>query len=448
MKAINAAITMFAVIATLPGCSGQQPPVNNQETFFLLPDGTSREFRRELGSEVLAWIGEHCAAGDVVHFIRVPGYDPLTTVVVPAGSANRRLRNPVVHKQLRELVKYIKAETVGGSQQVELPSLPTMIRSLRCTNFPVRVIIAGTPIYDNSKHQGWGMVGGMVPTDGSLDSPTCPFGSGVADFPPGTKAVWWPPKVSFGVDHVHQEAVTRFYRLFFDKHGAKLTHMTSDINATLHAEGSQFTDTVVPQDDGVGMRFAALQASERVVVNRSEFKVPGSDSTLPGHQPSRPEPALTTEIPVEVPRAAEQVLIAAEHNQDKIAFAINWESADRECDIDMRILSSGSSQELNYVHKKTSFGKLFRDVRSSGSISDDGSNFRNWEWAEINHNRLKDLTLWLNAYRTQKPATVRVICVWKGQRHEQTIKIAGPGDKGGAFLRSWSAAWHKVNLQW
>jgi hypothetical protein len=138
----------------------------------------------------------------------------------------------------------------------------------------------------------------------------------------------------------------------------------------------------------------------------------------------------------------------AQISGDHIMFAINWESSDANCDVDMWIGSKGSNEELNYNNMETPFGRLFRDVRQSGSISGDGDDYRNWECARINHVSLEDLTLWLNVYETKAPAKIRLIGVCGGKRSEKVIAMnVSQGDHAAARLqRDRSEVWTHIPL--
>ena len=375
--------------------------------------------RREVGQRLQVHIGTTCAEGDVVHFLLTPGQEPLATMTVPAGNRNRRLRSQELGDGLRKLIPYLNAETATGSQQVNLPAVPATLRSLRRTQFPARVIIVGTPLYDDPRQGDWSMADGKVPTDAALEAPECPFNMGVVDFPEDTIVEWFTPTSKFGVDHVHEEAITRFYRLFFQKHKAELTHLTANIALALDGQASQFPDILLPQPSSELMRTARLETSER--------------------QPRQTNKPVLEE--------AEQVLEAAEEANDEMAFAIHWFSTDPRCDIDIRVRSAGCGEVLYFGNKETPFGKLFRDVLSSGSIDDDSADYQKWEWVRIDHGRLEDLTIWLNAYSTTKPAQVRIIGVSKGKRFERNIQINGPGDGGLSADRESSDAWHKMTLR-
>ncbi|NOY42788.1 MAG: hypothetical protein GXP26_13260 [Planctomycetes bacterium] len=419
MESLRLKTLAVALTITLYGCGEALQPAQNQEWFFIVAEGLDAETRHEVGQQLQELVGTTCVENDVVHFILAPSQKPLASMTVPAGSRNRRLRSQEINGELRKLIPYFTTETATGSQQINLPAVPATVRSLRRTQFPARVIIVGTPIYDDPQQGYWSMADGKVPTDASLEAPNCPFHMGVVDFPGGTIAEWFPPTSRFGVDHVHEEAITRYYRLFFQKHKAKLTRLTSNIAIALDGSASQFSDTLSPQQNAELMRTVRLQISER--------------------QPRQSNKPVLEE--------AEQVLAAAEEANHEMAFAINWVSEDPSCDIDVHVRSAGCPEVLFFGNTETPFGKFFRDVQSSGSINGDSANYQNWEWVRIDHGRLEDLTIWLNAYRTAEPAQVRIIGVSKGRRYERNIQINGPGDGGRSEDRELSDAWYKVTMR-
>lgn len=413
---------LVMVLLPLAGCGGRQP--QKAEWFIFVADGLPQPVLSSVAQEFQTLVGETASPGDVVHFISAPDHQPVAMIEVPSGGRNSRLKHPNVRGELPKLQELFTASDAQSSSQLELPSVPATVQALRRTEFPARIVLIGDPVYKDERYEGWAMGDSSVPTDGALASSTCPFH--VATKLPTDAAIGWlTPSADWGDDNRHREAITRFYRLFAQQSGGKLVRITPSANSAFDIQGGTQIEEISPKNDGIGMR----KVSNEVARQEVEVIAP-------------PQPVEVAQVAA---TEAEQVLAAAEADHGQIAIAINWTSRDPNCDIDLYVRSKGASEELFYSRKQTSFGTLYRDVTSSGSASANASDYQKWEWAKIEHNRIGDLTIWLNSYSSTQPATVRVICVWQGVRYQKSYEIRGRGDGGeGGSWRSVNSSWRQV----
>lgn len=394
------------------GCGGNSDSATtdgrtNREWFVFVAEDTPKPVFMSVAQELENLVGSVAAPGDAVHVITAPKHNSVASVTIPAGERRTRLRDQQLRAELGKLKPILEASSAERSSQIQLPMVASTVRSLRSTNYPTKVILIGHPLYNDSRHAYWNMDNARVPSDGSLNSPLCPFNNGVDDFTKETELVWLAPSAEWGDDHAHRAAVVRFYRLFCQKNGATLAGFTTDPAAAFRVNHAQFDGSVTPEDDGVYMK----------VVSRE----------------SAPPP-----VPTEV-----QSFLAG-IDEDHIGLAINWTSQDRHCDVDMWVSSSGHADELHFRKKKTAFGELFRDVTRSGSITADAQQYQNWG-ARIEHDRIRDVTLWLNTFQASKPVTVRIICVWRGIGRELIVEMPAGGDGAdNKERREESPAWAKV----
>ena len=433
---------IFALVVMLgTGCSTNSPHSNSStgqsEWFLFVADGLPEPVLQSAARQFQELLSGRAQPGDVIHLISTPSHSPVASLVVPDGNHNARLRDPSVKAAARKLKSLFTVSSNPGSGQIQLPSVAATVRSLRRTEFPCRVVLIGTPIYDEPRQQGWSMTGGMVPTDGALNAEHSPFNNDTK-FPNGTQIAWLSSTTDWGDDPAHRDAVTRFNRLYLQTQNGQLTRMTADAETAFHFGTTQFPGSVTPLREEPGVKFVAVQ-SDREADPTTERKV---TVEVDPPQPEPPTPVQPTP-PASERAEVETVLADAEANRNVIGLAINWESQDPRCDLDLYVTSRGESEELHFQQKQTRFGQLFRDVTSSGTISGDGSNYQNWEWARINHNRWQDLTVWVNVYRSQKPATVRFIRVLNGRREERTFRFNPNPDHRDA-PRDRSSLWRKV----
>ncbi len=412
-------------VAGILGCGKPAPPPA-AEHFVFVADGISGE-RREAALEDFARLYTTLALpGEPIHLVRTPSHEHVVSVVVPRGDANIRLRDGM---GLEKVHTFFAEETGSKSSQVDMPQIATKVAELRTTNLPPRITLVGDPCYNMPQHAGFAMTDHMVPTDGSLESPVSPFFEGVVHFPAGTQVVWVTDSAEWGSDSIHREYVSRFLRLFFQTYGAELCRLTSDAESGFRFTPSQFEGVVDPRDDGVGA-WNTKRSSERRFIA------------------SGPSPAVMIERSPDDTNAAmiNELLMTAEAQPELIVLAINWQSPDPTSDIDMHVVDVTTGEELFFLQKTTSFGKLFRDVRCSGNTEDDADVLGKWEAAQINHDRLSDLRLWLHSYSATAPSTVRVIAVWRGERKEALVEMPpSTGDPGQDGDRR-TAGWRRISL--
>lgn len=396
-------------------------------------------------------------AGDYIHVVSTPTHEAIASICVPSGGAKSRLRHKAIEAAKSGLKTWLAPDVASGQAQLELSRLPTTINAWRKTAFPCRIILVGDPIYHCEAQAGWSMREGVVPTDGALTSERSPFRVDER-FPDDTQAAWLVHQPVWGLDAAHQAAVTRFNRLFLREHGAMLVRMTADAGSAFEFEPPQFTDQLAKRQEAAGVKLVS-GTSRRADVPldvvevpiQSPVAVPSAPVVQPAPVPVEPAPPTTAPLPAAVvpvvEETAETVLQRVAQAPDQIALAINWQSAEP-CDLDLWIGSRESTQELNHGSMTTSFGQLFRDVRQNGSALADSGDFQNWEYAEIHHARLEDLTVWINAYRLTKPVDIKLVVVWKGVRREQRLRMTATQGDGGVnhTFRARSNAWLKVKL--
>lgn len=482
---ITAALICITMMTPfLAGCGGQSSGASpsggastrtaeHHEWFVFVAEGLSDGLLTDVKGETQSLISQVTKTGDVLHVIAAPDHRPVATLVIPDGDPRTRLRHQATRQSLQRIGNYLNANHSNANSQIQLPAVSATVLSLRRTEFPIRIILIGDPVFEDARQRGWSMADGFVPTDGSLESPICPFGSGVATFPEDTEITWLTPESTWGVDHLHQSAVTRFYQLFLRENGGYLARVTADPMSAFSLDGTRLVDEFEADTTGLARMQLVTLASSRTevepvsntigyevarhrvdgVTNRREPVIDESvelasddvDVTeeVPAEPETTPEPEPTPPVR-DVPQDVGAILQAAQQSREKITLAINWVSDDSECDIDMRITDTRVRQELNFSTTQTPFGRLLRDVQASGSI--EGSLNARWEVAEVNHNQLGEIDLWVNAYRTNRPATVRLIVIWKTERRETTFRMTTPTGDGGRGPRRGSAAWREVDL--
>lgn len=416
-------------------------PKENSEWMVFVSEGLDEATLRDLRTEVQNLLITVTAPGDVVHLLSAPEHKPIATVVIPPAATTReRVRK--IKGELAQ-IKVVLASR-PGSQQVQLPRVPATVNSLRRTDLPLKIVLIGDPVYHDKRQKGWSFEKGYVPTHQSLFDSTCPFGMGVRDFPPDCKLSWLTPSATWGVDHIHQEAITEFFQLFCREHQGRLCKVTADTAAAFAFDGELLAadHLVFDKQSPPRMKLVTLASTRDQIgplVNEVGYEVRAR--TVTGSSVSDREAPPNS---IDVPDDIASILETAQANQDTITVAMNWESDDPNCDLDLRIKDSRhQSEELSYKNKRTSFGQLLRDITASGIVAAD--QLHKWEVAEINHDILPALDVWINVFKTSKPSRVRLILVWKGMRAEKSFPIDATSGDGGQRRRT-GEAWKQLSL--
>ncbi|PQO41793.1 hypothetical protein C5Y96_00010 [Blastopirellula marina] len=437
MKSMTRTLWILSFAWLVAGC-GSDPP-SNSEWYIFIADGIDEPTRNEAAHGFQKLLGETASPGDVIHFIAAPSQQPVASLVVPVGGRNTRLRHSDVRSQLPKIKLLFDGSDATGNGQLGVPSVASTVNSLRSTHFSPRVILVGDVLYDDPHQQGWKMSGGYVPQDGSLNNPVCPFHA-ASDFPKNTTIAWLSPSESWGEGERHRSAVKRFYQLFAQAKGAQLSRITAGGDVAFKAYEHSITK-LVAKDDGNQMEFVGQKTARTVRVPHQDLVKVKVDSSVVA---APDEPEIAPPGP-ELPPAMEEHLREVEGDLETITVAIDWFSEDPHCDMDVYGITRGHDEEISFRNMRTEYGNIKKDVRTPSWIQDDMAHMLHWEVLTVKNDRLSDLSVYLNCYQGTKPATVRVVCIWKGIRRQKIYRIEGPGDGAKDIdKRDLSPAWKKV----
>ncbi|MCC6508177.1 MAG: hypothetical protein IT423_03665 [Pirellulaceae bacterium] len=397
------------------------------EYFFFVADGLPMELRSEL-RQAIAQLIARGKAGSTIHLIRTPDHAAIASFELGEGTVAQRMRQRALQKVLPEINAFLSDTSPVPEDfrcQLGLPRLLDSYWSLKQTPLLSRIILIGDPVYHDPENPIWSFRGGKYPSDATINASTStlpmkrmgrqPLAS---DIP-----VVWIANDAFGVDQLHHDALTRFYTLLFAK--------------SLGGQLSFFGRTVA----------SAMQPSLDVgLATPDEFFPDGFPQML--RVPTVVEVPKPTDSPATPDNINPQAALeSARRDPTQTAIAINWTSDDPLTDVDIRLSVKGQPGELNFTNMNTDFGRLLRDVRRPGSLSD--ANRDNWEVAVIKHDNMADLIFWLNLYEGQAPSAIKIILVHRGKESSQTAAFPPiQGDRALASLfRKMSPAWHgPVNL--
>ena len=121
---------------------------------------------------------------------------------------------------------------------IRLPQFAEFLtENLPAVDAPLRVLLMGSPLYQDAKEPAFSMAGGYFPSDGHLkaSSEKSVFGMRGPTNPTRPWTVYW---VYFGdpwLNDLHKEKITRFWTLYFERRAGSLAAFSSDLTTVLRA---------------------------------------------------------------------------------------------------------------------------------------------------------------------------------------------------------------------
>ena len=403
---------------------GQTEP---SEQFFFVADGLPLNVRLSLRDYIGNWI-QSASAGSVLHFVRTPDHKVLGTLEIPTETGRSRRRDP----SLVQVLPLINSMLLDSSPvpddfrgQLALDRLGSSYWALRQSELPARITLVGTPVYHDRKQLQWSFGNARYPSDSSVthtDS-TLPFRRlDRKPIPDNIQVIWLLENNDWGDGKLREDAITRFYRHAFAREiGGNLVRMTPDLNSAFQVEFQTGFPPLDELKDSLPPRMITIQ-----------HLVPESSQTT------------TSEPPPELKGVFRQVA----DDPSQTLIAINWASLYPATDLDLWIRKSPGASELNYQNMTTEFGRLIRDVRQTGDVSN-GDILGNWEVAVLKDVEPHELDCWLNAYEANgSPIQVKLITIWKGRKKTQDFSFNVEfGDRASAHdVRTQHNAWKQLEV--
>ena len=105
--------------------------------------------------------------------------------------------------------------------------LAETVTNLRRTDLNCRIILCGSPIFNDPTQSAFSMAGGLFPSDGLIGHPHSPWVVQPA-LPPNTQVSWLTSSSRWGVSAIHRKQVARFNRLYFKELGGHVVRITPD----------------------------------------------------------------------------------------------------------------------------------------------------------------------------------------------------------------------------
>jgi hypothetical protein len=331
-----------AIFLTLVGCEQRQNTEPNEHSGENVEwvVGVSRDQPKadidSAGVELAKLMTIKAKPGDWVHIVSLPDHLTVGSFVVPEGSARTRLRDESVREFMPKLLAAFQPSGETGAR-IDMPALATTVGSIRRSKYPVRVVLFGSPIYQDPTKRGWNFTSGGCALTDSIGDTGSPF---VADYklPEGCRVNIVSPRPNWGEDKPHRDAVTNFWRLYVKRlgKGCDLVRLTDAAQTAFVFDPPMFPREEPVKNPGFGMKRFAFTSV------RAKYNEDGTSVPIEGHGE---EGAIG--------KSMEAVIREGEANASKTVIIAKWESipsdADSNIDLDLWASVSGSTGgEISY----------------------------------------------------------------------------------------------------
>jgi len=262
MKALKFS-PLLLVAVSLIGCmpSSKRPaPQPNEELFVALPRGLPIDCGYAVRKYLLDYI-ESATVGTPMTFFLAENQELLGTMTIPSGS--KAYRRQIAKKQLAKAFERIDPEMSGGSQAINLISIPASIRKYRKSGFNPRVLLIGSPLIED-REQGLSITGERLPCDGCVTDSNGSYGK-METFPKGTTVSWLHPQADYGNGPNHRAQIEHFLRYLLQEKNGPLIRLSSDADVVFSTTKSQWDDTVGPKDECTGSKTVADDEAKQVL---------------------------------------------------------------------------------------------------------------------------------------------------------------------------------------
>lgn len=193
-------------------------------------------------------------AESLVHLVAGDMHLAVASVNVPFGTPKTRIKNQTFCRQYDPVQKFFEQPVEAkAASQLSLPSVSETVCNLRRTNLECRVLLCGTPIFDDPIESTFSMAKGLVPSDALIDHPHSPW-TIEPKLPANTRISWLVPNSRWGANAKQRKELTRFHRLYVEELGGHLIRITPDPNLAFSFAQPFLPNSVSRRDDEPAMR--------------------------------------------------------------------------------------------------------------------------------------------------------------------------------------------------
>ena len=129
------------------------------EAFVFMAPSEGQVVKSQLESYLLTVL----PGGSLCHWIECSDHRLIASVDIPFGPVNSRLKNRLFQKKYAALVEYFDKQFVTSDlDQLASPAVGETVANLRRTDLNCRIILCGSPIFNNPTHSAFSMAGRAV----------------------------------------------------------------------------------------------------------------------------------------------------------------------------------------------------------------------------------------------------------------------------------------------
>lgn len=410
-------------------------------------------------------------AGDRVEFIAAPQGNLLAAVVVPAGTARARANSREYASKFGALKQFLCAPSTVDqrlSTQLRLPQLTDEIARSRQPQNELVLILVGSPLYlaSSEREAAFDMEKGLTPGDGMIAASVNESLFGTAERKGqlrNTTVHWLTPTDDWAVGEMHRRAVTRFWTLFFGEQGAALSTFSGDIarvfEQAVNGDSSPvIAATLDPNDRGLVMRPPPVFKRETAPAIEARLSVPPAAAHANRLVAPRTNPPVAVAAPPPRPAGASPAIAKAVSEiprtpAGRIGIAAIWEAsaeAASAADVDLYVAARPGAPEVFWRRAEATDAIYYRDIRHAGPQGSSADWTASWEYVEVKHEQLQDVSVWLNIFDTKGPVKGILRIQYRGQTVDRPFQFdldhGNHGTDTDPAHRRQSRYWQAVNL--
>lgn len=471
MKTTLAILTATITIATGLSADAASATTAPRHYVVAICSGLSSNQCQDVFKQSMDLLLNHAQPGDSVEFLAAPQGNRLASVTVPEGNARARANSREYAGRFGGLVQFLKTPTSADSRQAMQLRLPQLLDGLarsRLSQERLAIIVVGSPLYlaSNEREAAFDMEKGLTPSDGMIGASVTESLFGTAERKGQLQNVtvhWLTPPDDWAVGEMHRRTVTRFWSMFISEQGATLSTFGSDVarvfeRAAQGESASVLTATLDPNDRGLVMRPPPVFRRESPPPVETRVNTPPAETrTRPVLTPTNAPVAVAppaSNPKVESPAIAKAVKEIPRTPAGRIGIAALWEApahAASTADVDLYVAARPGAPEVFWRRAEATDAVYFRDIRHAGPQGRSGDWTASWEYVEVKHARLEDVSVWLNMFDTKGSVKGIVRIQWNGKTLDRPFEFklnrGNQGADSSLAQRRQSTYWHEIKLR-
>ena len=358
-----------------------------------VPQALTPDEGRQIHQDLLAFVMERAAAGDVIRVVDATAIDTIATFTIPDGSAAliANLRQRALAPALQDWGRFVSTHYVDApgpdadsAGQILLPQLLTHLATQTYADLPVDdrqicVLVLGSALYRDPREPDFAMTEGRFPSDGLIVTSQSRSPYGTADRQ-GQLRGFYVNMLALDqnwASDLHQLRVERLWSLFLKAQGGTLATFTADPATALdrfvaceHKPGRSFDwdstrnlEAMITADRITDFEELAEPEPEPEPITTQELITPDTPAAATGALIISNDDWLTLETVV---RSEE----APELTHANLQIGIRWGDGGlcTDSDIDLYVRSSPTRPYLYYGHLTSLDGRYDKDRQTAPEL--------------------------------------------------------------------------------